>query len=179
MTKRSCLHTFRREHDRFWVMAAHPTLNLFAAGHDSGMIIFKLERERPAYAVYGNVLYYVKDRFLRKLDFTTSKDVSVMQIRGGAGKSPAYSMSYNQAENAVLICTRQPSNIDNSTYDLYMIPKEGDSKSDADTKRAAGITAIWLARNRFAVLDRASTVIKAIMQILKYIFIYSFVLIKI
>ena len=32
LTKRTCLHTFRREHDRFWVVAAHPTLNLFAAG---------------------------------------------------------------------------------------------------------------------------------------------------
>lgn len=47
---------------RFWVMAAHPTLNLFAAGHDSGMIVFKLERERPAYALHGNLLYYVKER---------------------------------------------------------------------------------------------------------------------
>jgi len=26
------LNTFRREHDRFWVLAAHPTLNIFAAG---------------------------------------------------------------------------------------------------------------------------------------------------
>lgn len=42
MSKRICLHTHRREHDRFWVLAAHPTLNLFAAGHDSGMIIFKV-----------------------------------------------------------------------------------------------------------------------------------------
>jgi coatomer protein complex subunit alpha (xenin) len=42
MTKRTCLHTFRREHERFWVLAAHPSLNLFAAGHDSGMIIFKV-----------------------------------------------------------------------------------------------------------------------------------------
>lgn len=32
LTKRTCLNTFRREHDRFWVMAAHPTLGLFAAG---------------------------------------------------------------------------------------------------------------------------------------------------
>ena len=64
------------------VMAAHPTLNVFAAGHDSGMIIFKLERERPAYAVHNNVLYYVKERYLRKLDFGTSKDNAVMQLRG-------------------------------------------------------------------------------------------------
>ena len=64
----------RREHDRFWIIAAHPTLNLFAAGHDSGMVVFKLERERPAHAVHGNLLYYVKEKYLRKLDFTTQKD---------------------------------------------------------------------------------------------------------
>lgn len=50
-------------------------------GHDGGMIVFKLERERPAYAVHGNMLYYVKDRFLRQLDFSSSKDVAVMQLR--------------------------------------------------------------------------------------------------
>lgn len=50
-------------------------------GHDSGMIVFKLERERPAYAVHGNMLYYVKDRFLRQLDFNSSKDTAVMQLR--------------------------------------------------------------------------------------------------
>jgi coatomer protein complex subunit alpha (xenin) len=73
MSKRTCLHTFRREHDRYWVIAAHPTLSLFAAGHDNGMVIFKLERERPAYAIYGNSLFYVKEKTLRRLDFSTSK----------------------------------------------------------------------------------------------------------
>lgn len=29
---RTGVQTFRREHDRFWAIAAHPTLNLFAAG---------------------------------------------------------------------------------------------------------------------------------------------------
>ncbi|XP_021917711.1 coatomer subunit alpha isoform X1 [Zootermopsis nevadensis] len=154
MTKRTCLHTFRREHERFWVLAAHPSLNLFAAGHDSGMIIFKLERERPAYAVHGNILYYVKDRFLRKLDFTTSKDTAVMQLRGG-GRTPVHSMSYNPAENSVLLCIRT-SNVENSAYDLYSIPKDSDSQNpeSPESKRASGVTAIWVARNRFAVLDR-------------------------
>jgi WD40 repeat protein len=32
MTKRTAVQTFRREHDRFWVLTAHPNLNLFAAG---------------------------------------------------------------------------------------------------------------------------------------------------
>jgi coatomer subunit alpha len=32
LAKRTAIMTFRREHDRFWVLAAHPQLNLFAAG---------------------------------------------------------------------------------------------------------------------------------------------------
>ena len=79
-------------------------ITILFPGHDSGMIVFKLERERPAYATQGNILFYVKDRYMRKLDFTTSKDVPIMQLRSG-GKNPVYSMSYNPAENAVLLCT--------------------------------------------------------------------------
>ena len=33
VSKRSNVQTFRREHDRFWVVAAHPEQNLLAAGH--------------------------------------------------------------------------------------------------------------------------------------------------
>ncbi|RUS90316.1 hypothetical protein EGW08_001914 [Elysia chlorotica] len=159
ISKRTGVQTFRREHDRFWVMAAHPTLNLFAAGHDGGMIIFKLEKERPAFAVHNNLLYYVKDKYLRKLDFTNSKDVAVMQLRGGS-RSPFSSMSYNPAENAVLLCTKT-SNVENSTYDLYMVPKDSDSSNpDApEGKRSSGLNAVWVARNRFAVLDRTHSII--------------------
>lgn len=114
------------------------------------MVVFKLERERPAYGVHGNILYYVKDRFLRKLDFTTTKDTVVMQLRGG-GKPPVHSISFNPALNAVLVCSR---NLENSTYDLCQIPKDAESQNENDSKRSSGITAIWVARNRFAVLDR-------------------------
>lgn len=165
MAKRQCLHTFRRENERYWILTAHPSLNLFAAGHDNGMVVFKLERERPAYAVHGNLLYYVKDRFLRRLDFATTTDSVVMQLRG-TGRTMPHSMSYNPALNAMLVCTRT-ANLENSTYDLYTIPKESESGNggnggqqqsaaggDADSKRSSGVTALWVARNRFAVLDR-------------------------
>lgn len=105
----------------------------------------------------------MKEKFLRRLDFNTSKDVPVIQIRGG-GKSPIHRMSFNPAENAVLLSVRT-TNPDNSTYDLYIIPKEqqekgggggggGDEIPEAESKRASGFTALWVARNRFAVLDR-------------------------
>lgn len=89
MSKRTCLHTFRRESDRFWVVTAHPSLNIFAAGHDGGMVIFKLERERPAIAFHNNCLYYCKDRYIRRLDFSASKDVPLMQMRSGI-KTPVF-----------------------------------------------------------------------------------------
>jgi coatomer protein complex subunit alpha (xenin) len=42
VSKRVGVQTFRREGDRFWILAAHRTQNLLAAGHDSGMIVFKV-----------------------------------------------------------------------------------------------------------------------------------------
>lgn len=67
-------------------------------------------------------------------------------------------MSYNPALNAILLCTRT-SNLENSTYDLYTIPKDTDSNSESESKRASGITALWVARNRFAVLDRSNQLV--------------------
>ncbi|CAF0971367.1 unnamed protein product [Rotaria magnacalcarata] len=160
MTKRVAINTFRRENDRFWILTIHPTLNLFAAGHDNGMLVFKLERERPVYAVVGNLVYYVKEKYLRRLEITTSKDVPLMQLRSGP-RAPYYSMSYNPAENAILLTTRVPAQPDTSIYDLYTIPKDaGESNSSTQSpdapegRRSSGLNAVWVARNRFAVLDK-------------------------
>jgi coatomer subunit alpha len=68
-------------------------------------------------------------------------------------------MSFNPALNAILLTTRT-SNMENSTYDLYSIPKETDSQNnETESKRSSGITALWVARNRFAVLDRTSQLV--------------------
>eukprot|EP00850_Spirogloea_muscicola_P013255 SM000089S23811 [mRNA] locus=s89:157950:162915:- [translate_table: standard] len=155
MSKRTGVQTFRREHDRFWILAAHPDMNLLAAGHDSGMIVFKLERERPAYAVHGGVLYYVKDRYLRTYEFTSKRDNPLISIRRpgstGSNQGPR-SMSYNPAENAVLVC----SDADGGTYELYVIPKDSSGRSEnQEPKRGLGSSAVFVARNRFAVLDKA------------------------
>lgn len=149
MTKRTALQTFRREHDRFWILTSHPELNLFAAGkrenggcgdggregwmkewktgerdlllilsaslykgHDNGLIVFKLERERPAHCINGNQLFYVKDKFVRMFDFNSNNDVPVVSIRRAAaagvmlGSNAAIrTLSYNPAEHSVLLGT--------------------------------------------------------------------------
>jgi len=156
-TKRTGIQTFRREHDRFWILAAHPEMNLLAAGHDSGMIVFKLERERPAFSVSGDTMFYVKDRFLRFYEFSAQRDTQVISIRrpGSAtlNQGPR-TLSYSPTENAVLIC----SEADGGSYELYFVPKEVFGRSDLvpDAKRGAGGSAVFIARNRFAVLDKSS-----------------------
>ncbi|KAI3777467.1 hypothetical protein L1987_47267 [Smallanthus sonchifolius] len=156
-TKRTGLQTFRREHDRFWILCCHPEMNLLAAGHDSGMIVFKLERERPAFSVSNDSVYYVKDCFLRFYEYSTQKDTQIIPIRrlGSAtlNQGPR-TLSYSPTENAVLIC----SEVDGGSYELYIIPKDSFSKGDTvqEAKRGVGGSAVFVARNRFAVLEKST-----------------------
>ncbi|CAF3993277.1 unnamed protein product, partial [Rotaria sp. Silwood1] len=53
---------------------------ILSNGHDNGMIIFKLERERPVYTVIGNLDYYVKENYLRRLEIIISKDIPLMKL---------------------------------------------------------------------------------------------------
>jgi coatomer protein complex subunit alpha (xenin) len=48
---KTCILTIKRDNDRFWSIAQRQSRSetLFAASHDSGFIVFKLNRERPAY----------------------------------------------------------------------------------------------------------------------------------
>ena len=157
VTKRTGVQTFRREHDRFWILASHPEMNLLAAGHDSGMIVFKLERERPAFAVSGDSLFYAKDRFLRFYEFSTQRDTQAIPIRRPGTTSlnqGPRTLSYSPTENAVLVC----SDVDGGSYELYVIPKDSIGRGDSaqEAKRGLGGSAVFVARNRFAVLDKSN-----------------------
>ncbi len=158
LAKRSAIQTFRREHDRFWVLATHPNLNLFAAGHDSGLIVFKLERERPAFSVFQDTLYYVRDKYVRSYDFTSGADLGLLSVRKfGSPYLPPRTLSFNPAERAVILTISS----DNGIYELTNLPQstQGDVKdSSVDGKRGNGQSVIFVARNRFAVLNKASQV---------------------
>ncbi|KAE9447286.1 hypothetical protein C3L33_20790, partial [Rhododendron williamsianum] len=157
VTKRTGVQTFRREHDRFWILSSHPEMNLLAAGHDSGMIVFKLERERPAFSISGDSMFYAKDRFLRFYEFSSQKDTQVIPIRRPGSTSlnqGPRTLSYSPTENAVLIC----SDADGGSYELYIVPKDSISRGDTmqEAKRGTGGSAVFVARNRFAVLDKSN-----------------------
>ncbi|KAF7351614.1 Coatomer subunit alpha [Mycena sanguinolenta] len=152
LAKRTAIQTFRRENDRFWVLASHPNLNLFAAGHDSGLIVFKLERERPAFAVHQDTLYYIRDKYVRSYDFNTGADLGLLSVRKfGSAYVPPRTLSFNPAERAVLVTISS----DNG------LKRKGELKdSSVDGKKGAGQSAIFVARNRFAVLQKATQIIE-------------------
>lgn len=68
-------------------MAAHPSLNYFAAGYDNGMTVFKLERERYASQRVGQHIFYVKSRNLYVYDLST-KEKSLLSAVNTVGKQP-------------------------------------------------------------------------------------------
>ncbi|KAG2172138.1 hypothetical protein INT44_006607 [Umbelopsis vinacea] len=156
MSKRNSVATFRRDHDRFWVLTAHPELNLFAAGHDNGLIVFKLERERPAFQVNRNNLFYIQNKVLHVHDFNNGNDRELLSVRKlGSQYVQPRTLSYNPAEKAVLVTSPH----EGGTYELFNLPRDvsGDLREPADEgKRGSGSSAIFIARNRFAVFDKTN-----------------------
>ncbi|EGN92902.1 hypothetical protein SERLA73DRAFT_65083 [Serpula lacrymans var. lacrymans S7.3] len=160
LAKRTAIQTFRREHDRFWVLAAHPQLNLFAAGHDNGLIVFKLERERPAFAVHADSLYYIRDKYVRAYDFNSGSDIGLLSVRKfGSPYVPPRTLSFNPAERAVIATISS----DNGLFELASLPTQaiGEVKdSSVDGKRGTAHSAIFVARNRFAALNKTTQLIE-------------------
>ncbi|KAH6614710.1 coatomer WD associated region-domain-containing protein [Chaetomium sp. MPI-SDFR-AT-0129] len=156
LNKRTAVHTFKRENDRFWVIAAHPEINLFAAGHDNGVMVFKLERERPASAVYQNSLFYItKDKCVKSYDFQKGvESPTLLSLKKlGSPWVPPRTVSYNPAERSVLVT----SPAEGGTYELVNLPRDGSGAIEpTESKRGQGNSAIFVARNRFAVLNTST-----------------------
>jgi coatomer protein complex subunit alpha (xenin) len=79
---------------------------LTISGHDNGLIVFKLERERPAFSLSGNQLFYVKDKIIRMADLQTGQNHGICSVRklGSQWVQPR-TLAYNPAERAVIVTT--------------------------------------------------------------------------
>lgn len=117
LNKRTPVQQFRRESsDKFWNISAHPSINLFAAAHDSGVMVFKLDRERPANALHQNTLFYVnKEKQLKYFDIgtpatATAETPALLSLKKiGSPWEAIRNISYNPAERSVLAITKSVS----------------------------------------------------------------------
>jgi len=159
-TKRTGIHTFRRENDRFWIVAAHRFSNLLAVGHDGGMVVFKLDCERPLAMSCGNNLYMVQDREIQAIDLDKSlKGNQVASCRRApnamtSGMKSLQFNPYNPSKTNILVHYTQ----ENGCYDLFV----GESSNPADTnlsaKQGSAQAVCFTARDRFAVLQSSGSI---------------------
>ncbi|KYQ93446.1 WD40 repeat-containing protein [Tieghemostelium lacteum] len=155
INKRATIHMIRREHDRFWTLASHPNQNLFAAGHDSGMIVFKLERERPTFIQNGtDGVFYLKKKHFNSFDFSTGRSVVLFNIPKIPSNNGSQVMSYNPVDRAILLSSDQ----EGGTYQLFKIPTK--DSSQVSSKKGSGLAAIFISRDRFAVIEKSNLVIR-------------------
>ena len=154
--------TFRRDTDRYWILDAHPALNLLAAGHDSGLVVFKLNRERPPYdAADARHCYYFKDYYVYEMQWKTGKERPILSTRRrGVTNGTTYRGLHYNSFNRTQHCLVLTSDSDGS-YELYVLAKakEGDRNAlvaDEMTSalRGSAKCAVFVSRNRLAVLDK-------------------------
>ncbi|ODV91171.1 hypothetical protein CANCADRAFT_117644 [Tortispora caseinolytica NRRL Y-17796] len=166
LNRRTAIHTFRRDSDRFWVVTAHPTLNLLATGHDTGAMVFKFQRERPAYTLHQSWLFWLNnEKQLISFDFESNRASNALLSlkRIGASWIPPRTLSYNPSEKSILV----HSPIDGGTYFLTKVSGAdggfGGSTigpDPTDISSGPGSAAIFVSRNRFVVLSRDKTTLE-------------------
>lgn len=104
------------------------------------------------------MVYYVRDKYVRSYDINTGSDIGLLSVRKfGSPYVPPRTLSYNPAERAVVLTISS----DNGLFELTALPKDavGEVKdSSTEGKRGSGQAAIFVARNRFAVLNKTSQV---------------------
>lgn len=160
LNKRTPVKQFKRENDRFWMIANHPTMNLFATCHDSGLMVFKLERERPAHTLFQNKLYYVNgEKQLQSFD--TSRDETSMPMLSMKKIGKAWSfmktLSYNSAENSMLVTHGDG---DNGMYALLTLPKQiTGALEPSEIRLGEANFACFISRNRFVTFVKSSKVL--------------------
>lgn len=157
LNKRTAVKQFRRENDRFWMIASHPTINLFATCHDSGVMVFKLERERPALTIFQNKLFYVNsDKQVQSYDFQREESSLPMMSLKKIGKTWSFmkTLSYNQADNSLLVTHGEG---ENGMYALVTLPKHVTGAIEpTDIRLGEGSFASFISRNRFATFIKSS-----------------------
>jgi coatomer protein complex subunit alpha (xenin) len=101
---KAIIDVVKRDCDRFWVIACHPNLNYYAAGHDSGLFIAKIESEKPGHVrISSNTVCYTSKHDLCLHDLSVGKSTPLYQFPPGErpllNHYPKF-LHYNQFDTA-------------------------------------------------------------------------------
>lgn len=152
LNKRTPLKQFRRENDRIYLVACHPTMSLFGSCHDSGAMVFKLERERPAHTLVGpGKMYYVNNESeLRLYDFERGELKTILTLaRLDKPWTFMRTLSHNPTDNSVLVTFGDSRQLE---YRLVALPKSCFGAIEpSGVHSGGGDFAAFISRNRFVL----------------------------
>lgn len=158
LNKRTPVKQFKRDNDRFWLATAHPSMNLFAACHDLGVMVFKLERERPAYAWNQNRMFFINgEKQVQFYDYELELLLLPMLLLKKIGKPWLFirTLLYNPAERLILVTVAEGG--ENGTYALIQLPKDVTGAIEpTDIRQGEGLMATFIARNRFVTYTKTT-----------------------
>ena len=136
LNKRTLINTFKRDNDRFWSITPHPNQALFACGHDSGVLVFKLARERPPMCVFNTNIYFIKSNNIIHYDTTTNTESILHTIKSNNPKS----IHFNPIDQSFLIINQLDQQIES-------LPSQSQYTAS---------NAVFLSRNRILLLNNAN-----------------------
>jgi coatomer protein complex subunit alpha (xenin) len=141
------LAKYRRQDDRFWAVAAHPKWPILAAGHDTGITVMRLMRQRPTFDVFGKFIYYYSDSaiHLYNLDSQTDTVVGTTKPRIVSGRAspldpPPRSFSYSATHKKLLVGHDEK-------IELHTL-------ETGDVKLIDGAQPAWVSRNQYGWLSK-------------------------
>lgn len=143
MNKKTNIKTFRLEHERYWTLTVHPKFPfIYAAGHDGGFVVFKMEKERPLFSVSEGIVHYFAGNILKGFDLNTASEMPSKSI--AELSSSLSDIHVNLAEKALLIAQGG----ENPRYDLVSL-----TDPSKNFHRSFGTSPIFLGKNRVASID--------------------------
>lgn len=156
LNRRTQIHQTRRDTDRYWILAAHPTLNYFASGYDNGMSVFKIERERHASQRIGSNIFFVKNKNLYLYDLSTKDKTLISAVNTNHKQvllnQPKYIYYnyFNQSSHDIIL------NFDgeNSCFIIYEFGKDIKNVNCNLEKRGDNtMGAVFISKDKICVLD--------------------------
>jgi coatomer protein complex subunit alpha (xenin) len=123
---------------RLWCCACHPKDALVAAGHDRGLVILKLAKERPPYDVQGDTVLWRQDGELHVIDV-----VAKATERAAPARQGIKSVAWNPARHIALVSYAAD---DGDRYEIVELRKTGTPDS------REGASAVWLSRSMVAAI---------------------------
>jgi hypothetical protein len=127
LTRTSIIHSFRCRCVGISSLLSVADSYRSLVGHHSALIVFKLERERPAFAVHQDTLYYTRDKYIRAYDINmyTGSDIGLLGVRKfGSPYVPLRTLSFNPAENTIILTISS----DNGLYELTNLPTQSHTR---------------------------------------------------